>query len=255
MLVAALGVQGAGNCSQAEPKMMKIGRQQYTFYGLGVLLRPVLGGKVSPEYYVQWDLATLVERNRTLVDIHGRKLETSRCVSPSAFAVFDPQNAPDPLLPYEPEIGCPGNGEMPCGPVLGFMNATDFDCWVEAAENQPFHGVLRSSVYAHYSHPLYPGFRLTAGFHFVNQSVTVYPIEGSNLTNEYRYAKSKKKKKALAQLPPASPFLFFDLPHLHSLTLLLLQRGIAEDHIRAGWNAMARPRDGSGGSEERPLLA
>lgn len=179
-------VLGLGNCSSVVPTTVVVGRQQYTFGGLGVLLHPLVNSQPSETFYVRWDFAYLTERNRTSHFINGDEIGFSRCVSPSDRTLtLSP--IPNPLEPGNPTQPCTEGYDVPCGALLSYIEAHELDCWMEK-KVEPFFGATRTSFYVHYTMDSRPGFTLTAGFHLVDKNVTIYPVENSTLVvNTYEY--------------------------------------------------------------------
>lgn len=158
-----------GNCSQVPAKSLFSDTAGFLISPLRLEVFPALNGARASAFGLIFEPYLYVERNRSLL-----VTDDTNCVYPAGNG--DSFNAAwGDLLLNDTSSNCSG-WEMPCGTLFNYMYPSELDCTTEEVTGA-FYNVSARSVYIYFTHPSYPGFKITFSAVLVNESLTVYPFD------------------------------------------------------------------------------
>lgn len=173
----------AGNCSRVAPINVFQASVGYVIHPLRVEAFPALNRQRAAAFGIKWVPTVMMERNRSMVDIHGAPTTHGQCSFPTGLTGNPYQD--------DPSKSCSNENNIPCGAIAQQILFDDMDCYVRQGVDI-FHGVERQFWSILYSHTLFPNFTVLFNAAIVNQSVTVYPFNDPTnpdaIKYEYTYA-------------------------------------------------------------------
>lgn len=184
LLLGILSSIGATPCTSMEVVKRKRATAEFHFQGGKVTTFPAYNGAIQGASFISWELAGLVERNKSTLKSSGEST-LPKCVSPSAGNSI---GLLDPLEPGNPRVNCSGSGTgATCGPVASHLWMKDMECSLEE-RTEPFHGFERDCIFVTFTHPQYPDFKLVSANYILNGTIDIYPIpNNTQLVNQYEY--------------------------------------------------------------------
>jgi hypothetical protein len=178
VLVILFGIADAGNCTQQAPMRLKTSVVWFDISGSQVVATAVRNGSPVGNNKIFWDLAVMVEREKTPTIPSGNTVIDYNCIMPRLdlsefFNITAGGTQLNPLEPAVPGQVCTGEseenapGENRCGTVVSHIGPDDLDCYSERIEDK-LGGFNRTSIITHHSHPLYPNFQFVSSYELLD---------------------------------------------------------------------------------------